>query len=98
VRADDLTTFLAILFDEHHVSPRRCAEMAGIVVRISRPNEAVIGHVIPFFASDFAGFATNAHSRISKEPNLNIGVNVRMPALVRTVCAFADHGNAGAVE
>ena len=81
------------MFEKQNVPPRRRAKLSGVVVRISRPNEAVIGHVVPFFARDFAGLATDAHSRISKEPNLNIGVNVRMPALVRTVCAFADHEN-----
>ena len=65
--------------------------MAGVVVGIARPNEAVIGHVVPFFARDFAGFATDAHSWISEETNLNVVAHVRVPALIRTVCAFADH-------
>ena len=65
--------------------------MAGIVVGISRPNEAVIGDVVPFFARDFAGLATDAHSGISKEPNLDTIAHVRMSALIRALCAFADH-------
>ena len=69
--------------------------MAGVVVGIARPNEAVIGHVVPFFARDFAGLATDAHSRISEETNLNIVAHVRVPALIRAVCAFADHGTIG---
>jgi hypothetical protein len=91
VRADDLTAFLAILFDKHHMPPRRCAEVTGVVVGIARPNESIIRHMIPFFARDFAGFATDAHSRIGEEPNLNVVMHVRVPALIRTVCAFADH-------
>jgi hypothetical protein len=67
--------------------------MASVVVGISRPNKPVIRHVVPFFARDFAGFATDAHSRIGKETNLNVVAHVRVPALVRAVCAFADHGN-----
>ena len=66
--------------------------MAGIIVRISRPNEAVVGHVVPFFARHFTGFATDAHSRIGEKPNLDFVTHVRMPALIRTVGAFADHG------
>ena len=66
--------------------------MAGVVVGIARPNEAVIGHLVPFFARDFAGFATDAHSRIGEETNLDVVAHVRMPALIRAVCAFADHG------
>ena len=65
--------------------------MAGIVIRISRPNKPVVGNMVPFFARDFAGLATDAHSWISEEPNLNVVAHVRMPALIRTVCAFADH-------
>jgi hypothetical protein len=80
------------LFNEHDMPPGRCAEMTGVVVRISRPNEAVIRHIVPFFAGDFAGFATDAHSRISEEPNLDVVAHVRVPTLIRTVCAFADHG------
>jgi hypothetical protein len=33
--ADNLTSFLAILFDKHDVPPRRRAEVTGVVVRIS---------------------------------------------------------------
>ena len=65
--------------------------MAGVVVGIARPNEAVIGHVVPFFARDFAGLAADAHSWISEETNLNVVAHVRVPALIRAVCAFADH-------
>ena len=91
MRADNLAPFLSVLLDKHDVTPRGRAKMAGVVVGIARPNKAVIGHVVPFLARDFAGFATDAHSRIGEEPNLNVVAHVRMPALVRTVCAFADH-------
>src|SRR5262249_20734433 len=33
----------------------------------------------------------DAHSRIGEETDLDIVAHVRMPALIRTVCAFADH-------
>jgi hypothetical protein len=98
MRADDLASFLSILFDKHHVAPRGCAKMTGVIVRISRPGEAVIGDVVPFFARDFARFATDAHSWVGKEPNLHVVAHVRMPALIGTVCAFADHDSAGVVE
>ena len=67
--------------------------MAGVVVGIARPNKAVLRHVIPFFARDFASLSADAHSWISEETNLNVVANVRMPALIRAVCAFADHEN-----
>jgi hypothetical protein len=47
--------------------------------------------VVPFFTCDFARFATDAHSWIGEEPYLNVVAHVRVPALIRTVCAFADH-------
>jgi hypothetical protein len=93
MRTDNLTAFLSILFDKHHVTPRRCAEVPGVVVRISRPNEAVIRHVVPFFARHFASLTTDAHSRICEEPDLDLVTHVRMPALIRAVCAFANHEN-----
>ena len=65
--------------------------MAGVVVRISRPGEAVIRHVVPFFARDFASFATDANSRVGKEPNLDMILDVRMSPLVRALQTFADH-------
>jgi hypothetical protein len=48
--------------------------------------------MVPFFAGDFTGFATDAHSRVGEKANLNVVAHVRMPTLIRTVCAFADHG------
>ena len=91
MRADDLASFLPVLLDKHHVTPRRSAKVTGVIVGIPRPNKAVIRHVIPFFARDFACLATDAHSWIGKETNLNVVAHVRMPALIRTVCALADH-------
>ena len=92
MRADNLTPFLPVLLNKHHVTPRGRAKVTGVVVGIPRPNEAVIGHLVPFFARDFTRLAANAHSWIGKETNLNVVAHVRMPALIRTVCAFADHG------
>ena len=56
--------------------------MAGVVEGIARPNKAVIGHMVQFFARDFAGFATDANSWISKETNLDVVAHV--------TCAGAD--------
>jgi mannose/fructose-specific phosphotransferase system component IIA len=49
--------------------------------------------MVPFLARDFAGFATDAHSRIGEEPNLDVVTHVTVPTLIRAVCAFADHKN-----
>jgi hypothetical protein len=65
--------------------------MTGVVAGIARPNEAVIGHVVPFFARDFASLAADAHSWIGKEANLNMIAHERVLPLVRAVCAFANN-------
>ena len=95
MRADDLASFLPVLLDKHHVTPRGCTEVTGVVVGIARPNKAVLGHLIPFLARDFARFATDAHSWIGKEANLDMIAHERVPELVRAVCAFTDHGTIG---
>ena len=48
--------------------------------------------MVPFFAGHFAGFASNAHSRIGEKANLDVVTHVSMAALIRAVRAFADHG------
>jgi len=75
------------------VPPRGCPEMARVVVRISGPNEAVVRHVVPFFARDLARLAADAHGWIREEADLHIFPYVIVPALVRALCAFADHEN-----
>jgi hypothetical protein len=49
--------------------------------------------MVPFFARDFTRFATDANSWVGEEANLDVVARVRMPALIRAVCAFADHEN-----
>ena len=51
--------------------------------------------MVPFLARDFARFATDAHSWIGKEANLDMIAHERVPALVRAVCALTDHGIIG---
>ena len=48
--------------------------------------------MVPFFARHFAGFAADAHSRIGEEADLDVVTHVSMAALIRALCAFADHG------
>ena len=91
MRADNLTPFLPVLLDKHDMTPRGRAKMAGVVVRIARPNEAVIRHVVPFFARDFTRFAANANGWIGEEANLDTIAHVGMPALIRAVRAFTNH-------
>jgi hypothetical protein len=67
--------------------------VTGVVVRISRPNKAVIRDVVPFFARDFARLAADAHRWVGEKPNFNIFLHVRVPALVRAVCPLANHKN-----
>jgi hypothetical protein len=90
-RAGDLVPLRAILFEEEDVTPGRSAEVSGVVVGISRPGETVVGHLIPFFAGDFAGFATDANTRVGEEADFNVVLHVRMPPLVRALDSFADH-------
>ena len=74
------------------MAPRRCAKVPSIVVRISRPRETIIRHVVPFFARDFASFAANANARIGEETNLYFFLYEIVMALVSAFRAFADHG------
>ena len=93
MRADNLSSFLPVLFEKHHVAPGGRAEVAGVVVRIPRPCETVVRHLVPFFARDLARLATDAHGWISEETDLHIFLHVIVAALVRALCAFADHKN-----
>src|SRR6266481_2040241 len=90
-RAGNLVSFLSILLEEHDVSPGRCAEMTGVVVRISRPGEAVVRHLVPFFARDFASLAANANARVGEESHFDVVLHVGMLPLIRALEAFADH-------
>src|SRR5438132_409176 len=90
-RTRDLISFCAVLFQKHYMAPRRCAEMAGVVVRISGPNIAVIRHLVPFFARDFASLTSNANSRIGKKSHFDVIAHVGVLPLIRTLNAFADH-------
>jgi hypothetical protein len=67
--------------------------VTGVVVRISRPNKAVIRDLVPFFARDFARLAADAHRWVGEKTNFNIFLHVRVPALVRAVCPLANHEN-----
>jgi hypothetical protein len=88
---DNLTSFLPILFQKQNMPPCRCTKPSRIVVRISRPNETVVGYLVPFLARDFARLATDANGRVSKETDLDIFLHVIMPALIGALCAFTDH-------
>jgi hypothetical protein len=89
--AGDLVSLGAILFKEEDVTPGRGAEMAGVVVGISGPGKTVVGHLVPFFASDFARFASNAEGRVGKEADFDVIRHEGVPALVGTLVAVADH-------
>src|SRR5712675_2296447 len=91
MRADDLISFLSILLEEHDMTPCRCTEMAGVVVRISRPNEAVIRHLVPFFARDFASLTADANRGIGEESYFDIIAHVGVLTLIRALETFADH-------
>jgi hypothetical protein len=93
MRADNLISFLSILLEEHNVTPGRCAEVAGVVVGISRPREPIVRHVVPFFARDLASFAANAHGRVGEETDFDVIVHIGMSALIRALESFADHSD-----
>ena len=78
--------------------PRRCSETAGVVVGISRPDETIVRHLVPFFACDFACFAADAHGGIGEETDLDIFLHAGVPALVCALCSFANHDSNGVVE
>src|SRR5215475_11871644 len=87
----DLVTFLTVLFKKHHMAPGRCAKEAGIIVGISRPREAIIRHLVPFFARYLTSLTADAYSWIGEETDFDVFLHVIVPTLVRAVCAFADH-------
>jgi hypothetical protein len=90
-RPGDLISLLSVLFKEHDVPPRRCAEVASVVVGISGPDKSVVRHLIPFFARDFASFAADANARVGKKPDLDVIFHVGMFSLIRALNSFADH-------
>jgi len=73
------------------MTPCRCAQASGVVVRISHPRKAIIRHLVPFFARDFASFAADAHSRIGEEADLNVFLYVIVPTLIRALRSLANH-------
>jgi len=80
------------------VTPGRRAEVAGVVVRISRPCEAVVGNLVPFFAGDFASLATDANARVGEEAHLDVILHVGMFSLIGAFNSFADHNSIGVAE
>ncbi len=74
------------------MAPRRCTKVAGVVVGISRPREAVIRHVVPFFARDLASLAPDANSRVGEKSHFDVILYEEMSSLVGAFSAFADHG------
>jgi hypothetical protein len=65
--------------------------MAGVIIRISRPNEAVIRHMVPFFARDFASLTADANRGIGEESDFDAILHVGVLPLIRTLNAFANH-------
>jgi hypothetical protein len=98
MRANDLISFLSILLEKHDVSPCRGAKVTGVVVGISRPREAVVRNLVPFFTRDLAGFAADANTRISKKSHFDAIVNIGVLSLVRALDSFADHRSLGVME
>ena len=78
--------------------PGRRAEVTGVIVRISRPREAVIRDLVPFLASDFTCFATDANTRVGEEADLDVILHVGMFSLIGAFNSFADHNSIGVVE
>ena len=56
-----------LLLDERDVAPGVRAERAGVVVRVARPDEAVLGDEVPLLAGDLAGLAADADRRVGEE-------------------------------
>jgi len=90
-RTGNLISFLSVLLEEQDVPPGGRAEMAGVVVGISRPGEAVVRNLVPFFTRDFASLAADANARVGEESHFDAIVHVGMLSLVRALEAFADH-------
>jgi hypothetical protein len=97
-RTGNLISFGSILFEEHDMPPGRGAKVAGVVIRISRPSETVIRHLVPFLARDLASFAADANARVGKEADLDAILHVGMLPLIRALDSLADHRSIGVME
>jgi hypothetical protein len=89
---------LSILLEKHDVTPGRRAEVAGVVVGISRPRESIVRHLVPFLASDFTCFATDANARVGEEAHLDVILHVGMFPLIGAFNSFADHNSIGVMD
>src|SRR5205085_160749 len=68
------------LLGEGNVAPGVGAEVRGVVVRLPRPDQAVLGDEVPFLAGDLAGLAADADGGVGEEahPRLRlVAVGVR---------------------
>src|SRR5436190_5504971 len=68
------------LLDERDVAPRVRAQLGRVVVRLARPDTAVVGDQVPFLAGHLAGLAADADRGVREEahPGLRlVAVGVR---------------------
>ena len=56
-----------LLLDERDVPPCVRAQLAGVVVGVAAPHEAVLRHEVPLLARDLARLAADAHARVGEE-------------------------------
>src|SRR4029079_15965780 len=56
-----------LLLDEGDVAPGVRTERRGVVVRLARPDVAVLRHEVPLLAGDLAGLAADADRRVGEE-------------------------------
>src|SRR5262249_57954218 len=57
----------ADLLDELHVAPRSGRELAGVVVAVASPVQAICREQVPLLARDLTRLAADAHGRVGEE-------------------------------
>src|SRR5581483_10106349 len=62
------------LLDEGDVAPAVRAQRRGVVVRLARPDEPVVGHEVPLLARHLAGLAADADRGVREEPHPRLRV------------------------
>src|SRR5699024_10243984 len=81
-----------LLLDEGDVPPRGGAELSGVVVRVPRESDTVLGDEVPLLARHLAGLAADAHGGVGEE------ALARRRILVAAVLGRVDVAEEGPTE
>src|SRR5207248_4964163 len=69
---------LDLLLDKGDVTPRAPVQLARVVVRLARPDEAVLRQDVPFLARDLARLAADADGGVGEEADAALALTLRV--------------------